>query len=136
MSDLRSHLQSIYDKYGMLTADLVVSEARDKDHPLHHRVFDRSRKEAADAWYLHRADELIRSVRITYRDADGKRTDMRAFSPIRPEQPGVYDPLDKIVEDPRLMTLLLARMEREWKDMKRRYDAYEQFWAMIQEDVA
>ena len=134
--NLREELQVIYDKYGKLTAELVVEEARPTDHPLHDRVFDRGRKDAADAWYLHRADELIRSVKITYRDSEGQRLDMRAFTPVRPEQAGVYDPLDVIVKDDKLMTLLLARMEREWKDMKRRYDAYEQFWVMVKEDVA
>lgn len=133
---LRAQLQTIYDKYGRLTAELVVEEARPPDHPLHDRVFDRTRKDAADAWYVHRAEELIRSVKVVYRKADGRRLDMRAFTPIRPEQPGVFDPLQVIVDDPRLMTLLLARMEREWKDMKRAYDAYEEFWGMVKKDVA
>ena len=56
MSGLRDELQTIYDKYGQLTAEMVVEEARPIGHPLHDRVFDRGRKEAADAWYLHRAD--------------------------------------------------------------------------------
>ena len=134
--NLRDQLQAIHDKYGKLTAELVVEVARPPEHPLHDRVFDRGRREAADAWYLHKAEELIRSVKITYRKADGRRLDMRAFSPVRPEQPGVYDPFQKIIEDPRLMTILMARMEREWKDMKRRYDAYDEFWKMVHKDVA
>lgn len=134
--NLRDELQAIYDKYGKLTAEIVVEEAKPANHPLHHRVFDRGRKDAADAWYLHRAEELIRSVKVTYRSSDGARLDMRAFSPVRPEQPGVYDPLEVIADNPTMTAVLLARMEREWKDMKRRYDHFDEFWRMIQKDVA
>jgi hypothetical protein len=133
---LRDELQAIYDEYGKLTAELVVEVARPAGHPLHDRVFDRSRKDAADAWYLHRAGELIRSVRVTYRNASGAKLDCRAFSPVRPQQAGVYDPLEVIAADPMLMHLLLARMEREWKDMRQRYEHLSEFWVMVREDVA
>ncbi len=134
--DLRGQLQSIYDQYGQLTPALVVKEATPKNHPLHNHVFDRGRKDAADSWYLHRAETLIRSVTIRYRDSEGKPVDVRAFSPVRENQPGVYDPIETIVHDPVGFQVLLGQMEREWTAMKRRYDHLKEFWAMVREDAA
>lgn len=132
---IRDHLQAIYDEYGKLTAELVVEVARPAGHPLHDRVFDRNQKDAAAAWYLHRAEELIRSVKVVIRPPDGERHDLRAFSPVRPEQAGVYDPLEVIVENPMMVKLLLARMEREWKDMQRRYAHMAEFVEMVRRDL-
>lgn len=136
MTDLRGQLQAIHDQYGELTPQLVVDQAKPKDHPLHPLVFDRSRKDAADAWYLHRAETLIRSVTIRRTLPNGKKADFRAFSPVRPDQPGVFDPFDQIIEDSVATAVLLQTMEREWKSMKQRYDHLTQFWQMIREDVA
>jgi len=134
--DLRSQLQSIHDQYGKLTPGLIVKEAKPKTHPLHRHVFDRGRKEAADSWYLHRAEMLIRSVTVRYRDNEGKPVDIRAFSPTRTDEPGVYDPIDVIAQDPVSFQVLLNQMEREWLGMKQRYDHLKEFWKMVQEDAA
>lgn len=133
---LRSQLQAIYDKHGSLTAEIVVDEARPADHPLHDLIFDRSRKDAADAWYLHRADTLIRSVKIKRSLADGELISVRAFSPVRPNQPGVFDPFDEIVQDPVASAVLLAQMEREWKSMWTRYSHLRQFIDMIRQEMS
>ena len=132
--DLRGQLQAIYDEYGKLTPELVAEEAKPMSHPLHNHIYDRSRKDAADAWYLHRAEMLIRSVTIRYRNADGKPVDVRAFSPTRQSEPGVYDPIEKIVQDDVAFKVLLNQMEREWLSMKRRYDHLQEFWDMVNGD--
>ena len=134
--DLRGELESIYNQYDKLTPALVVEAASPKDHPLHGQVFDRGRKDAADSWYLWRAEKLIRSVTIRYRDSDGKPVDVRAFSPVRGDQPGVYDPIDVIVQDEVSFKVLLNQMEREWLGMKQRYDHLEAFWKMVHKEVA
>lgn len=134
--DLRGQLQSIYDQYGKLTPALVVKEATPKSHPLHSQVFDRGRKEAADSWYVYRAETLIRSVTIRRRNSAGEPVDVRAFSAVREGQPGVYDPIEEIVKDEVGFQVLLQLMEREWTSMKRRYDHLVEFWNMVQEDVA
>lgn len=132
---LRDQLQSIYDHYGQLTPALVVEEARHKDHPLHGQVFDRPRKEAADAWYLHRAETLIRSVTVRRTLPNGERVDLRAFSPVRPDQPGVYDPLDKIAGDEVATAVLVATMEREWRSMWARYSHLIEFLGTVRRDL-
>lgn len=134
---LRDQLQAIYETNGYLTPELVVETARPKTHPLHNRVFDRAPKEAADAWYRHRAHELIQSVKVEYRKTDGSFGRLRAFHAVRGDDaPFVYDPLDKIVANPISAQILLRQMERDWVDLKRRYESFAEFWALIQEDVA
>lgn len=136
MTDLRGQLQAIHDEYGELTPQLVVTTAEPKDHPLHHHVYDRPRREAANAWYLHRAEALIRSVTVRRTLTNGEKVDLRAFSPVRLDTPGVYDPVDDIVQNDVASALLLSMMEREWTAMKRRFDAFAEFWAMVRDDVA
>lgn len=136
MSGLRSQLQAIHDRHGELTPELVVETARPKDHPLHKRIFDRSPKEAAESWYLQRAEDLIREVTVRRVLANGRSVELRAFSPVRVGQPGVYDPLDDIVQDDIASATLLRMMEREWKSMRARYNSFAAFWDMVRKDTA
>lgn len=133
---LRAHLQEIYDKHGLLTPDLVVREARNKQHPLHVAVFDRAPKEAAEAWYRHRAHELIQSARVVFRDEDeSEPLRVRAFHCVRIESGHVYEPAEKVAQDPFLRSLVLRDMEREWKQLQRRYGDFEEFVVMVQKDL-
>ena len=135
MSDLRSQLQAIYDEYGELTPERLVEVAKPKSHPLHDRIYDRSPMEAAHAWWLHRAEELIRSVRVTYTKDDGTRERIRWFHPVRP-QGGVYDPLDVIADDPVATEVLLRAADRQWREMLTRFGHLEAFIEMVKKDVA
>ncbi len=135
---LRDQLQTIHDDHGVLTPELVVQAARPKSHPLHDRVFDRPPKEAAESWYLHRAHELIREVRITYRDADenGPARDVRAFHAVRGESGVRYEPVEKVAADPFSRQLLLRDMERDWRALHARYSAFGEFCDMVTADLA
>lgn len=134
---LREQLEEIYSSHGYLTPELVVETARPKTHPLHDRVFDRVPKDAAEAWYRHRAHELIQSVKVEYRKADGSLGKIRAFHAVRgDEAPFVYDPLDKVIGDPISAQVLLRQMERDWSDMKHRYETFAEFWELVRKDVA
>lgn len=135
MSDLRAVLDDIRKEHGRLTPRILVDVARDKQHPLHHHVYDRSPKDAAEAWYLNRAHELIQSIRVTYRSGEQVKT-VRAFHAVRveDEQNGgyVYEPLETVAEDPFLRQLVLRDMEREWRTLERRYRDFDEFWRLIQ----
>lgn len=135
--NLRDQLQAIYDQHGQLTPELVVQEARDENHPLHARVFDRKPREAAEAWYRHRAHELIQSVRVVYREADedGPERSVRAFHCLRNEGGHVYEPVDRIVDDEFVRKMLLRDMEREWKQLLSRYEEFKEFLAMVESDL-
>lgn len=144
MSDLRSHLQNIYDVQGKLTPELVVEVARDPGHPLHHR-FEWNNSLAGEAYRRQQASELIRSVQVTYAKApDGQAQRVRAWHSVRYTDDGVdlpsrsgyrYEPAAKVATDPLLARLVLADMEREWRSLRRRYEQFEQFWKMIRDEV-
>jgi hypothetical protein len=140
---LRDELQAIYNQHGQLTPALVVSVARNKTHPLHSRVFDRPVKEAAESWYLHRAHELIRSVKVTYRPGEDNPNDLagsvRVFHAVRGGDGGEHDyaykPIDEIIESPFLTEILRRDMEREWKALYRRFQQFGEFVDMVRRDI-
>lgn len=134
---LRDQLQAIYDEYGKLTPEIVVEAARPEDHPLHGRVFDRAPREAAEAWYRHRAHDLIQSVKAVYREADetGPERSIRAFHAVPKEDGYVYEPAEVIAADDFTRQLVLRGMEREWKQLLARYEQFEEFLSMVATDV-
>jgi hypothetical protein len=135
---LRSELQAIYDQFGRLTPELVLEQARPESHPLHAAVFDRDEGAAAEAYYLDRAHDLIRKVRVVYKDAEEQRSfRARAFYAV-PEEEGkgfTYEPGEKVANDPKLKKLVLQEMEREWMQLRRRWEDSEEFFKMIRQDI-
>jgi hypothetical protein len=135
--DLRTALQGIYDQHQQLTPAIVVDEARDETHPLHNR-FDWNDATAGEAWRRQQAHELIRSVRVVYREADdtNPQKSVRAFHAVRRDTGHVYEPVDAVLADDFTKRLVLADMEREWKALHRRYQDFAEFAAMIRRDIA
>lgn len=135
--NLRDCLQDIYEQNGRLTPAIVVDAARDKDHPLHNR-FEWDDALAGEAWRKQQAHELIRSVRWTYKDATDQEKDVRAFHAIRSDEDDefIYEPVEKVIESPMLTQILLRDMEREWKQLKRRYEGFKEFWNLVRADSA
>lgn len=134
--NLRDHLQAIYDARGTLSAPLVVDEARDPNSPLHSR-FEWDDTVAGDRYREVQARELIRSVRIVYREAKGKRPEgsTRAFQHIRRDDASTYVPSDEVARDPILTQIVLMDMRREWKTLQARYAHFEEFTRMVREDI-
>lgn len=137
MSDLRGELQAIYEHHGKLTPRLVVDEAREEDHPLHDR-FEWNNEIAGEAWRRDQAHRLIQSVRIVYKPANEREGEksVRAFHAVRKENGHVYEPTEKVTADPFIAQLVLRDMEREWRQLKQRYDQFEEFWDMVRQDAA
>lgn len=133
---LRDQLQAIYNGHGKLTPAIVVNEARDESHPLHTR-FEWDDAAAGESWRRQQAHELIRSVRVVYREADEKNPEksVRAFHAVRSESEHVYEPVEKIAEDDFARQLLLKDMEREWQSLRRRYEQFEEFLSMVRRDT-
>lgn len=134
---LRDELQAIYDQHGKLTPELVVDEARSKDSPLHASVFDRTKGEAAEAWYRHRAHELIKSVKVVYLEGTDKdpALSVRAFHAVNREDGYSYEPVGKVAHDPFTRQILLRDMEREWKQLLARYEQFQEFLAIVSSDI-
>jgi hypothetical protein len=135
--DLREHIQAVYDKHGRLNADLVVAAARPKRSPLHPYVFDRAPADAAEAWYRHRAHELIRSVEVVYKQADetGAERRVRAFHSVHDDRGYAFEPAEKVADDPFLARLVLQQMEREYRALQARYGGMAEFVALARETV-
>lgn len=133
-ANLRDVLMGIYTAHGALTPQIVLDEARDPEHPLHHR-FEWDDAVAAEKWRREQAHELIQSVRIGYRKASGDFSDVRAFHAIRRPNGTVYEPAEHVVRDEVASRILLQDMEREWRQLKQRYETFEQFWRMVQSDA-
>lgn len=136
MADLRTELQKIYDSHETLTPELVVTEARAEDHPLHDR-FEWDDAVAGEHWRREQAHELIRSVRVVYREAtetDEART-VRAFHAVRGPSGHVYEPVEKVREDPLISAMVLRDMEREWRQLQRRYGHFAEFLELVRADL-
>lgn len=135
-SALRDQLQTIYDQLGELTPKIVVDEARPADHPLHGR-FEWADDVAAERWRQQQAHELIRSVRIVYREPEAGQPErtVRAFHAVRSERGFTYEPAQKVADDPFKRRLVLADMEREWRALYRRYREFAEFTDMVRADL-
>lgn len=132
---LRDQLQAIYDQHGQLSPELVVEVARPKNHPLHSRVFDRPQKQAAEAWYRHRAHELIQSVKVVYRDSNNEPQEIRKYHAVTADSGVVYRAAEDIADDPFTRKLVLRDMEREWQQLRARYERFGEFLEMVERDV-
>lgn len=136
MTTLRDALQDIYNRHGRLTAELVVKEATAETHPLHSR-FTWDDEEAGEQWRHHQAAELIRSVKIAYREATDteQARNVRAYHAVRGPAGYAYQPAETVAADPVMRALVLADMEREWKALHRRYQHFAEFLTMVRADL-
>lgn len=134
---LRDALQALYDSHGMLTPTLVVDEARDPGHPLHsHFEWDDAR--AAEEYRLEQARGLIQKVKIVYRSPRGRSPErlVRAYHSVPDVERGrVYRSAEDIAEDPLLREMVLRDMERDWKQLKTRYEHFAEFAEMVLRDM-
>lgn len=134
--NLRDLLTDIYQRHQELTPELVVDEARPVDHPLHTR-FEWDDTTAAEKYRQVQAAELIRSVKIVYRDAPVERS-VRGFVNVRPNtgpNRGVYMPTEEAVADDFTRKLLLAECKREWQAFKAKYEHLAEFADIIKEGL-
>jgi hypothetical protein len=136
MTTLRDALTEIYAKHGYLTKEIVLAESTPKNAALHDR-FEWDDKVGGQTNRLHQAGQLIRSVRIVYKDADEEHTDesVRAWVSYKaPEAKPVYLPTEKALADPFIRAFMLKNMQREWQALKRKYGSMAEFAAMVAEE--
>lgn len=138
MSDLREHLTALYTDRGQLTPQDVVDDARPDDSPLHHR-FEWNDEVAGEAYRRVQAQQLIRSVKISFPDSAPipERRSIRAFSSIRgadadAESEG-YAPTEDIISTDFGRKVLLRDLEREIASLKRKYGHLKEFAELMTE---
>ncbi len=133
MSDLKQMLTSIYTQHKQLTPQLVVDEARDEQHPLHHR-FEWDNHLAGEAYRRIQAAELIRSVRIVYATNEtGEPRSVRAFSSLHDsaDTRTGYMPTEQLVENDVTRRILLKQLERDISALTTKYGHLEEFADII-----
>lgn len=133
MSDLRELLQSIYDEHGKLTPGLVLDTARDPEHPLHNR-FEWDDAAAAEQWRTEQARHMIQSVHVV-RSSSEELHQVREWQAVRQADGFAYHPAEKVAQDPVMSRIVLQDMEREWRQLRRRYQQYSEFAAMVRRDL-
>jgi hypothetical protein len=137
MAGLRDYIQTIYEDNGRLTPALVVQTARPVDHPLHPFVFNKGPAEAAEAYYLDRARDLIAEVTVVYKEADehGPAMRVRAWQSVRSKDGPIFESSEKVAADPMLARAVLNEMEREYRSLEARFGHFEEFVALAQGTV-
>ena len=90
----------------------MVDRARPKNAPLH-PAFEWDNKKAGEAWRVHQARNLIRSVRIVTEQPDGTRTSapLVVHVPAQPGQKGSYELAAKVIESPDLFLRAMTELE-------------------------
>jgi hypothetical protein len=134
MANLRDELLAIRSEHGRLTPEAVVQAASADDHPLHDR-FEWDDTTAARKYRLAQARQLIRVVRETYTDRQGNPADVRTFHAIPRAEGMAYEPLGEIVRDDVASKVLMNSMEREWRQLKARYEHFSEFRDLILQDL-
>jgi hypothetical protein len=119
---------------GELTPQIVLDEARGTDHPLHQR-FTWDDAEAAERYRREQAHQLIRSVKISYIKRDGNIDNVRAFQAIRGPSGYVYEPSEEVVRNDIASRILKQEMLRDWLQMRKRWESFDEFWVMIRQDA-
>lgn len=138
-------LQDLYDKYGMLTPGLVVIAAESPGHELHDR-FEWDDSIAAARYRLTQAAAIIRSVKVTVeRGPDKDPIRVRAFVSTSelwnaareedPDDPGVYRPVEEIVENDILRTAWFKSLAKDWQRLKRRAGTCKEFATLVRADL-
>jgi hypothetical protein len=137
---LREALAAVREKHGSLTPQAVVDEARANRSAagkfLHGRLeWDDSA--AAEAWRRTQAQELIRSLRVRYREPTEteEARSVRAYHAVPRPDGHVYEPLEVIEQDEFTRNLVLRDMEREWMALKRRYEHFVEFLDLVRGDL-
>jgi hypothetical protein len=134
-TDLYKELLAIQEEHGELTPQIVVDVARDEAHPLHSR-FEWNDAVAGEAWRREQAHRLIQKAKIEYRpEGDGPPRLIRGFVAVPKADGFAFDPVEEVAEDPFRKQLVLNAMEREWKALLKRYQEYEEFFALVREDL-
>lgn len=136
--NLRDELLAIRSQAGAITPNTVKEAARPPDHPLHSTVFDKPVGEAAEAYYTERAHQLIRSVRIKLPSNNPiESREIRAFQAVRGNDVHsyVYEPSEEVAENPFSRELVLREMERDWRQLRQRYERFAEFTEMIRRSI-
>jgi hypothetical protein len=120
---VKEAITEIYNKYGSLTSELVLKEAKKKNSPLHeHFLWDDT--EAARQYRLIQAGELIRRVKVTYSPTEDVNYKVRAFVNVvsdKEEDAKIYVPIKEALNNTNYREQLLAEAKRDAETFVKKY---------------
>lgn len=137
-------LQAIYNRHNALTAQIVLAEATDPKHPLHHR-FTWDESEAAERWRLYQAQALIRSVNVVIDRGDNlppisvrafvSESEIRRGADEQGDDAGVYLPVTEVVSNDVMRTAWFQSLRKDWERLKAKAGASQEFAQMVIDDM-
>lgn len=116
-------LTDIRARHGKLTPEIVREEARPADSALHAVVFDKEPDEAAEAYYLERAHNLIQRVRVTVQVNDSGKRSIRAFLAVPSDTDRyIYEPVAEVMSSAEKFRLVRLEAMRRLRDAESAID--------------
>ena len=106
--DITEELLKIHTKYGSLTPENVLKEAKKKRHPLHPH-FDWDDTEAANRWRVHQSNMLISQARITITEHEEKK--IHAFVSISKEGKREFVYTADALEDKQILFQIFSQLK-------------------------
>lgn len=130
--NLRDHLEAIKKRAGELTPEIFLEESRPANSPTHH-YFDWDVQRNAERWLVEQAHKLIQQVQVTYKKTDGTTSRVRAYHAVRRDDNRyVYESLEDLQQDPTSREIVLREMQRDWEQLRARYQNLEEFWELVE----
>jgi hypothetical protein len=123
---------------GVLTPDQVLAAAARTNSPLH-GYFTWDDTEAAKAWRLHQARQLIASVKVQLIGPTGPQEPIRAWVSVQTDEGRTYRALPALLADPTSRNDLLAAARRELERVRRQYGQLEELaavWSALDQAAA
>ena len=106
--DITEELLKIHTKYGSLTSENVLKEAKKKRHPLHPH-FDWDDTEAANRWRVHQSNMMISQARITITDHEEKK--VHAFVSVSKQGKREFVYTADALEDKQLLFQIFSQLQ-------------------------
>ena len=119
-------LSTIHSKHGIVTAALVVNDAQKKNSPLHNG-FEWDDQEAAEAYRLHQARNIINAIVVSHPTSEGDERMIRAFVHLGAD----YEDIELVLNIAEKRDALLAQAFVELETARRKYEHLDELTAVF-----
>ena len=114
---IAKELKHIEDKNGFITAKLIVKEAEDIKHPLHH-CFEWKNTIAAQKWREHQARSMLKIIVI---QNEIITEPVRAFVSVRSEREHVFMNIEAVMYNPDMSQQQIEQCKRDIDKLIRKW---------------
>lgn len=113
-----NELQRIYERYGAIEPETVVTESQTPSAPLH-ACFEWDDEKAAHKYRITQAQNIIRAIVVV---DEAKQPETRAFVNVQRE----YHPVSVVVRNPEKREILLQNALNELRWFERKYNTLQE----------